>query len=89
MNISRRLVQLENRPFHPRQADCVQSPAAKAAMRLLNLPLPDETTSEERARCLRLFNDGFASIKADKSDTGWVAEMAAYTLSLHAKYDTR
>lgn len=86
MSIRRRLFNLECRPFKrpiPQQDD---EPGLAAALRRLNLPLPDQVTAAEKAHALELFRDGVERIKIDRGDTATLDALSEYARGLHDKY---
>ena len=91
MNIKRRLLNLECRPFRrpvARRDDFVVTPGQAEALRKLCLPLPDDTTSEERRGCLRLMVAAQARTRINLDDTAGWDTVASYARGLHEKYGT-
>ncbi len=96
MNIKRRLIRLECKPFlRPlarRNGEWLLPVDECAAMRCLQkklaLPLPIESTPTERAHALELFKAGRDRIRLDFGDTGGCDAVRDYALGLHTKYGT-
>ena len=96
MNIKRRLQNLECRPFRRpaarRDDQWILPPDECEKMRSLQkklaLPLPTESTSEERSHALKLFKAGRDRIRINRADTGGCDELRDYALGLHSKYGT-
>ena len=87
MNIKRRLVQLENRPFR-RPIPKTSHAMNRELQQKLCLPIPEASTPEEHAEALRLLVDGTNRTRIDRGDTGGLDALREYALSLHAKYGT-
>ena len=96
MNIRRRLLSLECRPWKRpvarRDDHWILPPDECEKMRSLQkklaLPLPTESTSEERAEALRLMVAAQARTRINRADTGGCDELRDYALGLHSKYGT-
>ena len=94
MNIRRRLLRLEYRPFRRpvarRDDQWILPPDECEKMRSLQrklcLPLPDKTTPAERAHALELFKAGRDRIRIDFGDTAGLDALKDYALSLHRRY---
>ena len=91
MNIRRRLLSLECRPFRrpvAQRDDFAVTPLLAEALRKLCLPLPKLADDDERAECLRLMVAAQARTRIDRVDTGGWDTLRDYAIGLHSRYGT-
>lgn len=82
MNLKRRLLNLECRPFR-RPVAKTDNARDREIQRKLCLPLPAAATPEEFSECIRLMQ----SAQQIDGESGWNV-VRDYALSLHRKYGT-